>query len=127
MLRLAQEIVAQISPSTVSSATTSVSVGPAKRSITDAAEQLPLGFGDKCDAGTDEHVIGCDLCSAQSHSPDCLNSTETINLVGAGQMHRRDDRGMRARAIRRARRPSGRDNALCPRHLGRLRHSCAPR
>ena len=61
----------------------------------DAAEQLPLGLRDIGVARTDQHVDRGDARGSERHRADRLDAAETVDLVGAGEMLRGDDRGRR--------------------------------
>ncbi len=93
--------VAQISPSTLSSAIISVSVGPAKQVDADAAEQLPLGFRHIGVAGADDHVDRLDALGAERHGGDRLHAAQHVDVVGAAEMHGGDDGRMRPALERR--------------------------
>ena len=88
--------VAQISPSTVSSAMISVSVGPASEIDANAAEQLALGFGYISIARSNDHIDGMNSLGAKRHRCDRLHAAKHKNLVCAAKMHRRDDSRVRA-------------------------------
>ena len=74
---------------------------PGEEIDADAAEQLPLGFGDIGIAGPDDHVDRRDGLGAERHGGDRLHAAEHENLVGAAEMHRRDNRRMRPAVKRR--------------------------
>ncbi len=105
---------AQISPSTVSSAMISVSVGPANRSMPTRPIELALGLGDEGVAGPDQHVDRRDALGADRHRGHRLDAAEAIDDIGAGKMLRGDDgRGRFALVGRRAG-----DDPRDARHLG---------
>ena len=102
---------------------------PGEEIDADAAEQLPLGFGDIGVAGSDDHVDRRDGLGAERHGGNRLHAAKDENLVGAAEMHRRHDRGMRP-AVKRRR--AG-DDVLHPgdaggddRHMRRRHHRIAP-
>ena len=102
---------------------------PGQKIDADAAEQLPLGFGDVGIARADDHVDRRDGLGAERHGGDRLHATEHENLVGAAEMHRRHDRRMRP-AVKRRR--AG-DDVLHAgdargddRHMRRRHHRIAP-
>ena len=57
----------------------------------DPAIELALGLGDIGIAGADQHVDGGHALRPQRHGADGLDAAQAIDLVGAGQMLRRDD------------------------------------
>ena len=67
----------------------------------DAAEQLALGLGHIGIARPDDHVDRRDGLGAERHGGDRLHAAEHENLVGAAEMHGRDDRRMRPAVERR--------------------------
>ena len=89
----------------------------------DLAEQLPLGLGDVGVAGTGEQVDPADRLGAEGQRRDRLHAAEQVDLVGAGEVHRRDGRGRDLAADRR--RAGGDPSAR--RRPWRSRSSCAPR
>ena len=72
---------AQNSPSTVSSAITMVSVGPAKRSIPTRPKSWRLASATKALPGTDKHVHGLDRFGADGHSAHGLDTAKYIDLM----------------------------------------------
>ena len=80
----------------------------------DPAIQLALCLRHVGVAGTDDHVDAGNRLGAERHGGDRLHAAEHEDLVGAAEMHRRDDRRMRAAAERRR----ARDDAFDPRDLG---------
>ena len=74
---------------------------PGEQIDADPAEQLPLGFRDVSVARPDDHVDCGDSLGAQRHGGDRLHAAEHENLVGAAEMHGRDDRRMRPAMKRR--------------------------
>ena len=61
--------------------------------------------------GADEHVDRFDRLGAEGHRPDRLDAAENIDLMRAAEMHRGDDRRMRAAV-------DGRGGGDDPRHAG---------
>ena len=102
---------------------------PGQKIDADAAEQLPLGFGDIGIAGSDDHVDRRDGLGAERHGGDRLHAAKHENLVGAAEMHRRHDRRMRP-AVKRRR--AGDDMLHAgdargdDRHMRRRHHRIAP-
>ena len=95
----------------------------------DAAEQLPLGFGDKGVAGADQHIDRRDRLGAEAHRGDRLDAAQQIDLVRAAERHR-GDRGGGRHAVQR-RRAGGdplhaRDLRGQHRHVGRGDHRIPP-
>jgi hypothetical protein len=78
------------------------------------AEELALGLGDVRVAGTDEQVDAPDRLGAERERRESLHAPEHVDLVGAGQVHRRD--GGRRRGALVGRRARGQ-----PPHAGGLR------
>jgi hypothetical protein len=64
---------------------------PGEQVDADAAEELALGLGDEGVARADQHVDRRDRLGAERHRADRLHAAEHVDLVGAGQVHRRDD------------------------------------
>ena len=96
--------VAQISPSTRLVGDDQRLGRPGEEIDADAAEQLPLGLGDIGIAGPDDHVDRRDGLGAERHGGDRLHAAEHEDLVGAAEMHGRDDCRMQARRGTAARR-----------------------
>ena len=67
----------------------------------DAAVELTLRLRHVGVARPDHHVDGRDGAGAERHRGDRLHAAEHIDLVRAAEMHRGDDRGMRAATERR--------------------------
>ena len=88
----------------VSSAMTSVSVGPANRSMPTRPNSWRLASATKALPGPTSMSTGAMVCGAERHRADRLDAAEAVDLVGAGQMLGRDDRRRRACPDRAARR-----------------------
>ncbi len=67
----------------------------------DPAVKLALGLGDIGVAGPDQHVDRPERLGAERHRRDRLDAAEHINLVGAGEVHRRDRLRVRHALVRR--------------------------
>ena len=77
-------------------------LGRARQQVdADAAEQLALGLRHIGVAGPDDHVDRRDRLGAERHRGHRLHAAEHVDLVGAAEMHRGDDRRMRAALERR--------------------------
>src|SRR4029079_18732378 len=74
--------VAQISPSTVSSAMISVSVGHREQIDADTADHLPLGLGPIGIARSYDHIHRTDGLGAKPQRGDRLHAAKHENLVG---------------------------------------------
>ena len=95
----------------------------------DAAEQLALGLRHIGVAGTDDHVDRRDGLGAERHRRHGLHAAEHVDLVGAAEVHRRDDRRMRAALERRRAGDDAfdaRDARGDDRHVRRGDHRIAP-
>ena len=95
----------------------------------DAAEQLALGFRHIGIAGADDHVDRRDGLGAERHRRHRLHAAEHVDLVGAAEMHRRDDRRVRAALERRRAGDDAfdaRDARGDDRHVRRGDHRIAP-
>ena len=77
------------------------------------SEELALGFHDVRVAGPDEEVDRRDRLGAERERRQRLHAAEHVDLVGSGEMHRRDRRVGRPAAERRG----ARGDALDPGHL----------
>ena len=79
--------VAQSSPSTVSSAMTRVSVGPAIRSIPTRPKSWRLASATKALPGPYNHGHGINALRTQCHGSDRLNTAHAVNLIRATEVH----------------------------------------
>ena len=75
---------------------------PGEQVDADAAEQLPLGFGDVGVAGPDDHVDRGDRLGADRHGGNGLHAAQHVNLVRAAHVHRCHD-GRMCAALERGR------------------------
>ena len=87
---------------------------PGEEIDADPPEELPLGLGDIGVAGADQHVDGLDRLRPERHRAHRLDAAQTVDLVRAAHVHRRDD-GRVGRAL------EGRRGGGDPRHAGDLR------
>ena len=87
---------------------------PGEQVDADLAEQLALRLGDVGVAGTGDEVDPLDRLGAEREGDDRLHAAEEVDLVGAGEVHRRDRRGRDLAADRRR----ARGDALDAGHLG---------
>ena len=102
---------------------------PGEEIDADAPEQLALGLGDIGVARPHDHGDGRDGLGAERHGGHRLHAAEDVDLVGAAQVHRGDDRRMRPALERRR---AGDDAAHArdlrghDRHMRRGHHRIAP-
>ena len=93
VLGLAEQVGgAQFARRTLSSAMTSVSVGPANRSMPTRPNSWRLASATKALPGPTSMSTGAMLCGAERHGADRLDAAQAVDLVRAGQVLRGDDR-----------------------------------
>ena len=92
----------------------SVSVGPASRSIPTRPKSWRFASATYAFPGPTSMSTGLDALGPERHRGHRLDAAEHEDLVGAAEVHRGDDRRMRARrrTAARRRRPAGTPAAL---------------
>src|SRR5262249_10270946 len=69
---------------------------PGEKIDSDSAEQLPLGFRHIGVSGAYDHVDRLNRLCAECHGRDGLYATKHVDVVGAAEMHCRDDGRVRS-------------------------------